>query len=214
MAESARESARRPFDARDFAERVASVGAEGLERRLGDHVLNPDLSQLAERPDARAAAVLVPVVDREEGATIILTTRAKGLRNHSGQVAFPGGSIDPGDASPEAAALREAHEEIALDPAFVETIGRLPVYVSGTGFVITPVLALVRPGFTLAPEPGEVADVFEVPLSFLMDAANHTRESRMWQGRERHYYVMPFGERFIWGVTAGIIRTLYERLYA
>lgn len=200
--------------AAEFRRRVQALGEADLEADRGDHVLNPDIRQLVERGNAREAAVLVPVVDRGEAASVILTTRSSHLRKHSGQIAFPGGSIDPGDASPEATALREAFEEIALDPRFVEPIGRLPRYVTTTGFRITPVLAIVNPGFSLRPDPSEVEDVFEVPLAFLMDAANHARESRMWQGQERHYYVMPFEDRFIWGVTAGILRTLYERLYA
>ncbi|MBC8128778.1 MAG: CoA pyrophosphatase [Rhizobiaceae bacterium] len=202
------------LSAGDFRARVLAHPGSDLDHDLGDHVLNPDLDQLVERAGAREAAVLVPIVDRGMDAGVILTTRAGHLRSHSGQVAFPGGSIDPSDASPEDAALRESFEEIGLDRRFVETIGRLPRYRTTTGFRITPVLAIVRPGFFLMPHPDEVADVFEVPLSFLMNAANHTRESRVWQGHERHYYVMPFGKRHIWGVTAGIIRTLYERLYA
>lgn len=200
--------------AADLRARVLRFGSAGLEEDRGDHVLNPDLDQLVERAGAREAAVLVPVVDRPEGAGVILTTRAASLRKHGGQIAFPGGSIDPGDASPEAAALREAHEEIALDPRFVETVGRLPRYVTTTGFRITPVLGIVTPGFTLRAEPGEVDDIFEVPLHFLMDAANHARQSRVFQGRERYFHAMPYGDRYIWGVTAGIVRTLYERLYA
>ena len=200
------------FTADEFRARVLRGGE--TEEEAGDHVLNPDIEQLAETRSARAAAVLVPIVDRGHSAGVILTMRASTLRQHAGQIAFPGGSIDPGDASPEAAALRESFEEIGLEAGFVEPLGRLPHYSTSTGFRITPVLALVRPGFTLTPNPEEVADVFEVPLDFLMDAANHFTESRVWQGRERHYYMMPFGDRRIWGVTAGIIRTLYERLYA
>ncbi|BDA85840.1 coenzyme A pyrophosphatase [Aureimonas sp. SA4125] len=202
------------FSAVDLRTRVLGAGLDVPGNDVGDHVLNPDLEQLVERQGAREAAVLVPIVDRPEGAGMILTTRAGHLRQHSGQIAFPGGSVDPGDASVEAAALRESSEEIALSPDFVETIGRLPRYLTTTGFRITPVIGLVRPGFTLRPNPDEVADVFEVPLGFLMDSANHARESRIWQGRERSYYIMPFENRHIWGVTAGIIRALYERLYA
>lgn len=206
-----------PFSAADLRARLPRLTGRapvGVVEEIGDHILNPDWAQLAERPAAREAAVLVPVVDDPAGATLILTRRADSLRKHSGQVAFPGGSIDPEDASAEAAALRESREEIGLDDRFVETLGRLPPYRTTTGFRITPVIAIVTPGFTLAPNPVEVADVFEVPLAFLMDAANHRRESRMFEGRERFYYSMPFGGQIIWGVTAGIVRALYERLYA
>lgn len=208
------------FSAADFRsraerhERSAEDIAEAF-RDHGDHRLNPDLVEDLERVAQRDAAVLIPVVDDgAEDARLILTLRAEKLRKHSGQVAFPGGAIDPEDGSPEAAAMREAYEEIALDPAFVEPVGRLPTYLTMTGFRITPVLALVKPGFSVKPNPEEVDDVFEVPLSFLMTPENHVQESRVWQGRRRHYYTMPYGERFIWGVTAGILRTLYERLYA
>ncbi|MCP3055468.1 CoA pyrophosphatase [Aurantimonas marianensis] len=201
------------FTAADLRARMGTRGGGGGEtREYGDHLLNPDLVQLMERAEAREAAVLVPVVEHADGATLILTKRADHLRKHSGQIAFPGGSVDPDDASPEAAAIRESTEEIALDPDHIEPIGRLPRYLTTTGFRITPVVAVVRPGFRITANPAE--DVFEVPLGFLMTEANHSQESRIWQGTERRYYVMPFGERFIWGVTAGIIRTLYERLYA
>jgi 8-oxo-dGTP pyrophosphatase MutT (NUDIX family) len=129
-------------------------------------------------------------------------------------VAFPGGSVDPEDGSVEIAAMREAEEEIGLDRSFVEPVGRLPVYMTTTGFRITPVLAVIRPGYALTANPVEVDEVFETPLAFLMNPDNHRRESRVWEGVERHYYVMPYGEHHIWGVTAGIIRTMYERLYA
>ena len=145
---------------------------------------------------------------------MILTKRAERLTNHSGQVAFPGGRIDPEDASPEDAALRETFEEIGLSREHIEIIGRMPDYVSGSGYRIAPVLSIVRPGFELTINEHEVDAVFEAPLSFLMDPANHRRDSRMWNEQEWFFYDMPYGGQRIWGVTAGIIRTLYERLYA
>jgi 8-oxo-dGTP pyrophosphatase MutT (NUDIX family) len=202
------------FTAGDLRRRLRRDGPDQPVPDLGDHVLNPELRQLMDGASIRDAAVLVPVVDRADGATLLFTTRAAALRKHAGQIAFPGGSVDPTDASPEAAAIRESFEEIGLAPGFIETVGRLPRYSTTTGFRITPVIAVVRPGFELMPNPAEVADVFEVPLAFLMDAANHQRESRVWNGRERFFYVIPFGERYIWGITAGIVRTLFERLYA
>jgi 8-oxo-dGTP pyrophosphatase MutT (NUDIX family) len=202
------------FSARAFAQRVALKGREALDRDHGDHVLNPELDAMIAANPLRDAAVLVPIVDRGDEASVILTLRNAQMRKHSGQIAFPGGAIDPEDNNePETAALREAHEEIGLERQHVELIGRLPRYLTTTGYSITPVLGLVHPPFHLVPNADEVADVFEVPLSFLMNPANHRRESRIWQEKERFYYTMPFGERFIWGVTAGIIRTLYERLY-
>ncbi|MBP0618008.1 CoA pyrophosphatase [Jiella sp. KSK16Y-1] len=191
-----------------------ALSAPEAAGEYGDHRLNPDLLAEMKQAETREAAVLVPVVDRADAATVILTTRTRSLRKHSGQIAFPGGAVDEDDRSPEDAAMREAFEEVALDPGFVEPIGRLPRYLTTTGFRITPVVAIVRPGFQLKANPGEVEDVFEVPLGFLMDAANHRQESREFRGLQRHYYTMPYGERFIWGVTAGILRTLYERYYA
>ncbi|MEK1888543.1 MAG: CoA pyrophosphatase [Phyllobacterium sp.] len=203
------------FSARAFARRVALKGNERLGDDHGDHRLNPGLDAVIAANPLRDAAVLVPIVDRGDEASVILTLRTTSLRKHSGQVAFPGGAIDPeDDYEPEKAALREAHEEIGLEGRHVELLGRLPRYLTTTGYSIIPVLGLVRPPFEIAPNPDEVADVFEVPLSFLMNPANHRRESRIWQDQERFYYTMPFGDRFIWGVTAGIIRTLYERLYS
>lgn len=205
------------FSAADFRHRALNqIGApiEHAWRDHGDHILNPQSLLEVEGLKLKDAAVLVPVVDDPDGAKVILTQRTATLRKHSGQIAFPGGGIDEGDLSPEVAALREAREEIGLDPSFVETVGRLPQYLSGTGFRIVPVLSVVRRGFVITPNPDEVDAVFEVPLSFLMNPDNHQRDSRTWQGIVRHFYVMPYGERHIWGITAGIIRTLYERLYA
>ena len=186
---------------------VANAFSHG-DPRHGDHVLNHDLADAAARP----AAVLVPLVAHKSGMTVLLTQRASAMRDHSGQIAFPGGKIDAGDGSPLAAALREAEEEIGLARRHIEPLGYLDPYQTGTGFRIQPVVALVSPPFALALNTDEVEAAFEVPLAFLMDPANHLRHSRVWQGRERFYYAMPFGERYIWGATAGILRNLYERL--
>ncbi len=185
---------------------LARVGEPG-----GDHVLNPDLVNVP--ATYRDAAVLIPVVAREPEATVILTVRTEHLPSHAGQIAFPGGKIDAGDATPVAAALREAEEEIGLARDVISVVGSLPPYLSRTGYRIVPVLARVEPAYTLVPNPGEVADVFEVPLAFLMNPANHRRASRTFYGRERSFYEIPFAERYIWGVSAGIIRGLYEQVY-
>ena len=163
------------------------------------------------------AAVLVPIVLREQ-PTVLLTVRSAKLNSHSGQVAFPGGKRDPQDVSAEATALREAHEEVGLAPKNVEVLGRLPIYVTGTAFNITPVVALVHPQPAYFPNPGEVADLFEVPLSFLLNPAHHERHAMHWQGADREWFAMPYqdGEqqRYIWGATAGMLRNLYRFLSA
>jgi 8-oxo-dGTP pyrophosphatase MutT (NUDIX family) len=161
---------------------------------------------------SRPAAVLVPVVDHAEPG-VLLTMRTSELPSHPGQIAFPGGKIDAADASPLAAALREADEEIGLDATLIEPIGYLDLYLTFSGFRILPVLARVIPNYELRINASEVADAFEVPLAFVMDEANHKRGSRDWKGITREYYEMPFGERYIWGVTAGILRNLYEKIY-
>jgi len=158
------------------------------------------------------AAVLVPIIERDE-PSVLLTQRTAHLADHAGQISFPGGKIDASDESPVAAALREAEEEIALPRRFVEPIGYLDVHMTPFGHRILPVLARVRPGFTVRFNKGEVDDAFEVPLAFLMTPQNHKRESRNWNGLTIRLYAMPFGGRNIWGATAGILRNLYERVY-
>ncbi|MDR3509608.1 MAG: CoA pyrophosphatase, partial [Caulobacteraceae bacterium] len=166
----------------------------------------------APRP-LKAAAVLVPLVEREAGVTVLLTRRADTLRSHGGQVAFPGGQIDAGE-TPWAAALREAREEIGLDAGLVTLAGLSCGYQTTSGFDITPVVGFVEPNFTLKANPAEVADIFESPFAFLMNPDNHERRFLDGtDGARRHFYAMPYQERLIWGATAGILRALYERLY-
>jgi 8-oxo-dGTP pyrophosphatase MutT (NUDIX family) len=157
--------------------------------------------------------VLIPVVARLPEASVLLTQRTPHLSAHAGQIAFPGGKVDSGDPTPAAAALREAEEEIGLLPAMVEPIGYLGPYLTRTGYRIVPVVGRVDPGHSLTINPNEVVDTFEVPLSFLMTPDNHRRGSRTVMGTPRYFYEMPFNERYIWGITAGIIRGLYERIY-
>ena len=185
-----------------------------LEPPRSDYDLNPELRHEIDPASVRPAAVLVGIVDRAPELTMLLTQRTEGLPTHSGQIAFPGGKIDAGDASATDTALREAAEEIGLAARHVEILGFLDCYQTGTGFRIMPVVGLITPPFELMINGREVAEAFEVPLGFLMDARNHQRHSREWRGRERHYYAMPFGERYIWGATAGIIRNLHERLHS
>ncbi|WP_342361201.1 CoA pyrophosphatase [Terrarubrum flagellatum] len=191
----------------------ALTGADDPLGAAGDHVLNPGYLPPEFGRTARAAAVLIPVVAHDSEATVLLTERASGLRDHSGQIAFPGGKIDAADDGPLGAALREAEEEIGLQREFVSLLGYLPPYLTGSGFRIAPVVALARPGFTLTLNHNEVGDAFETPLSFLMDVANHERGMREWNGMKRYFYRMPHDGRNIWGVTAGIIRQLRDRIY-
>jgi 8-oxo-dGTP pyrophosphatase MutT (NUDIX family) len=179
-----------------------------------DFDLNPGAEAELGPPDEPIpAAVLVPVIARDP-LSLLLTQRTGGLAAHAGQIAFPGGKVDPRDRGALGAALREAEEEIGLEPALVEPLGCLDIYRTVTGFAITPVVALVQPGFTLSLNQREVAEAFEVPLPFLMDGANHQKHSRVYRGHARQYYAMPYGERYIWGATAGILKNMHERLFA
>jgi 8-oxo-dGTP pyrophosphatase MutT (NUDIX family) len=187
-------------------ERAAAMGVS--DNTPGAQRLEPEALAFA-----RPAAVLLPIVNRPQGLTVLLTLRASDLRAHSGQVAFPGGKIDPGE-TPREAALREAREEIGLEERFIEPLGWLDPYLTGTGFRVAPLVALVEPSFALKINRLEVDEVFETPFAFLMDPANHRLDEREWRGRRRTFYAMPHEGRYIWGATAGILRNLYEKLFA
>ncbi len=194
-----------------LAERLrASLEAQHEQEPI---LLTGDARDLTLDPDepTSAAAVLVAVTDRVDPG-VILTRRTAHLRRHAGQIAFPGGRIDPGDDGPVAAALREAEEEIALPRAAVNVIGTADRYRTITGFEVTPVVGVVPPGLRLVAHPGEVDDVFEVPLNFLLDEANHVEAAIEFQGRQRHYYEIRWGDRRIWGATAAMIVNLARRL--
>jgi len=199
---------------------LAAQTPQALRRRFAaPPVWTPEVvreKKFAERAPAQAA-VLVPIVLRDR-PTVLLTERTAHLSTHSGQVAFPGGRADPGDADAAATALREAQEEVGLAPASVEVLGSLPIYVTGTAFIVTPVVGLVRPGAALQPNPYEVADVFEVPLDFLLDPAHHRRHVFEWQGLRREWFSMPYEDggktHFIWGATAGMLRNFYRFMVA
>jgi 8-oxo-dGTP pyrophosphatase MutT (NUDIX family) len=175
----------------------------------GDHDLNPGMAPLSQ---LRAASVLVPLVDRPDGISVLLTKRTDHLARHAGQIAFPGGRIEDDDIDAVAAALRETEEEIGMSRSHVEPIGQLDHYVTRTGFTVTPVVGIVTPPFTLVLDPHEVADAFEVPLDFLLDPANRQKQGTEYQGVMRHFYVFAYGERNIWGATAGMLVNLAEVL--
>jgi 8-oxo-dGTP pyrophosphatase MutT (NUDIX family) len=194
---------------------LEQAGVMAAAPARSDYDLNP-----AFRPEVgealKPAAVLAPIVARPEGLMLLLTQRTADMPTHAGQVAFPGGRIAAGEDA-AAAALRETQEETGIAPGFIELLGAFEAYQTVTGYAVSPIVGLVRPGFSLTPDPREVALVFEAPLSFVFDPANHQRHTRTWsvEGREqqRHFYVMPYQDHYIWGATAGMIRALYLRLY-
>jgi 8-oxo-dGTP pyrophosphatase MutT (NUDIX family) len=188
---------------------VVAVPTEVERSRRGDHDLNPDM--LPTRT-LIPAAVLVGLVERPEGMGILFTKRTPHLADHAGQISFPGGHVDAGDADAVAAALREAEEEVGLPARNVEVLGRLDTYVTRTGFEVTPCVGFVRPPELYRPDPFEVAEVFEVPLRFFCDPLNRKLESRMFRGRQRFFYAYPWGDYYIWGATAGMLNNLIEVL--
>jgi len=203
----------------------AALQSEALRQRfLAPPVWSPEIKtegRVTERPPAHAS-VLVALVPRNE-ITVLLTQRTDHLTDHPGQISFPGGRVEPEDADAAATALREAHEEIGLEASFVDVLGAMPTYTTGTGFIVTPIVALVRPGFTVQADPFEVAEVFEVPLSFLMNPANHRRHSIVVNGTQRNLLSIPWDgldeagqprRYFIWGATAAMLRNLYRFLVA
>ena len=194
----------------DLADRLRSaLAVQG--RPSSDYDLNPDMQRLPERT-LRSAAVLIPVIDRPANASVLLTKRSSALKHHPGQIAFPGGKVDEADDGAVDAALREAREEIGLDRRHVDVLGTLPPHETVTGFQVTPVLALVTAQFKVRPEPGEVAEAFEVPLDHVMNPARFLVESRRWRGERRFYFVVPWGPYYIWGATARILRALADRI--
>lgn len=193
---------------RDLIRRCLATGYDQAAL-AGDHVvagLPPEDREL------RLAAVLVPLVEHGPGMTVLLTRRTERLVHHAGQISFPGGGLEAGDSGPVAAALREATEEIGLRPERVEIAGQLERYQTVTGFLVTPVVGFVRPPLALQPNPEEVAEIFEVPLDFILDRHNHLRRSRVFRGQRRHFFVLPYRDYYIWGATAAILITLAHRL--
>jgi 8-oxo-dGTP pyrophosphatase MutT (NUDIX family) len=197
----------------DFRERAAAALRQSAPASWdhSDDDMNAKARLIPEGVRPKAAAVLVGVVERPGGLQVLLTQRHAGLNSHAGQIAFPGGRIDAGE-SPLQAALREAEEETGLPPGHVEVVGFLDGYLTVTGYFVAPVVGLLKGDFPVVPQPGEVDDVFEVPLAFLLDSGNRETHTREWQGLTRRYFAYPFGDRYIWGATAGMIKNLGDRL--
>ena len=201
----------------EVAQRLAPIGTTDtpeIEASSSDYDLNPDVREALghTRIKLRPAAVLMPLVERRDGRTVLLTQRTEHLNHHAGQISFPGGRVEACDSGAVDTALRETEEEIGLDRAHVEIVGRLDIYETVTGFSITPVVGFVSNNFTLAIDGDEVSEAFEVPLEFVLDPSNHQRHSREFKGSRRYYYAVPYQDRYIWGATAGMLVNLSQRL--
>ncbi len=202
------------FSFDDFKARAAKhlLVEPPLDWNRSDDDMNERARMIPDGAVTKAASVLIPIILREAGPSVMLTQRTAHLTSHGGQIAFPGGRQDSGETA-LAAALREAMEEVGLAAEFISPLGYLDGYLTITQYMVTPVVALVREGFDLQAHAHEVDDIFEVPLSFLMNPQNRQTQSREWKGMVRHFYVYTHGERYIWGATAGMIKNLYDRLY-
>ncbi len=197
----------------DTIDAIKQMLTRSSDVRSSDFDLNPEImASWPEMKNLRPAAVLIPLIAGDNGLNVILTKRASHLKHHPGQIAFPGGKVDASDKNETAAALREADEEIGLRPANVDVLGHMPFHQTVTHFEITPIIGCVKTRFTPLPEPGEVAEVFEVPLAYLTDPANYLIEGRFWGGTKRLYYVIPYGPYYIWGATARMLRAFAERM--
>ncbi len=201
----------------EVAQRLAPIEPASTARTatdLSDYDLNPEirLSSQSARIKLCPAAVLVPLIERSDGTTVLLTQRTKHLSHHAGQISFPGGRVEPADADAVDTALRETEEEIGLDRTFIDVVGRLDIYETVTGFSITPLVGFVSTKFSLSIDGEEVSEAFEIPLDFVLDPINHQRHSREFEGARRHYYAMPYKDRYIWGATAGMLVNLSKRL--
>ncbi|MEM9573911.1 MAG: CoA pyrophosphatase [Pseudomonadota bacterium] len=201
------------FTLDEFRHRAWQAQSDVPQVETGDFRFNPDLEETIRNGAQREAAVLIGVLEGAKGPSVLLTERTAKLRSHSGQIAFPGGRVDDTDRTYAETALRECEEEVGIGGEHLEIVGEMPVYFTGSGYRIHPVLAVISGDYTLRANDDEVASIFDVPLSFLMDEGNHLKNSREWQGKKRYFYEMPYGERYIWGVTAGILRVMFERLY-
>jgi 8-oxo-dGTP pyrophosphatase MutT (NUDIX family) len=192
-------------------DRLDPIDGDDLPAARGDGDLNGYASPSGR--DLRPAAVLAPLILHKGPARLLLTERAAHLNNHGGQISFPGGRIETNDSTSSAAALREVEEEIGIGSAHIELIGRFDAYETVTGFQVTPFVGVLKPGFVIKADANEVADVFDTPFDFLMNPVNHQHQSRVWNGKRRYYYAMPWQDRYIWGATAGMLKALYDRLY-